>query len=37
MFEDAEREFLGRLPPQAFCPLDIRVLVVDRGHCVWKI
>lgn len=34
MFEDAEREFLGHLPLQAFCPLDIRVLVVDRGHCV---
>ena len=33
MFEE-EREFLGRLPLQAFCPLDIRVLVVDRGHCV---
>lgn len=32
MFE--EREYLGRLPLQAFCPLDIRVLVVDRGHCV---
>ena len=34
MFEDKEREFLGRLPLQAFCPLDIRVLVVDRGHRV---
>lgn len=34
MFEDAEREFLGRRPLQAFCPLYIRVLVVDRGHCV---
>ncbi len=34
MFEDEEREFIGRLPLQAFCPLDIRVLVVDRGHCV---
>lgn len=34
MFEEEEREFLGRLPLQAFCPLDIRVLVVDRGHCV---
>lgn len=34
MFEDEEREFLGRPPLQAFCPLDIRVLVVDRGHCV---
>ncbi len=34
MFEDEEREYLGRLPPQAVCPLDIRVLVVDRGHCV---
>ena len=34
MFEDEEREFLGRLPLQTFCPLDIRVLVVDRGHCV---
>ena len=34
MFEDEEHEFLGRLPLQAFCPLDIRVLVVDRGHCV---
>ena len=34
MFEDEEREYLGRLPLQAFCPLDIRVLVVDCGHCV---
>ena len=34
MFEDEERKYLGRLPLQAFCPLDIRVLVVDRGHCV---
>ena len=34
MFEDEEREYLGRLPPQAVCPLDIRVLVIDRGHCV---
>jgi hypothetical protein len=34
IFEDKEREYLGRLPLQAFCPLDIRVLVVDRGHCV---
>ena len=34
MFEDEEREYLGRLPLQAFCPLDICVLVVDRGHCV---
>ena len=34
MFEDEEREYLGRLPRQAFSPLDIRVLVVDRGHCV---
>lgn len=34
MFEDEEREYLGRLPLQAFCPLDIRVLVVDHGHCV---
>lgn len=34
IFEDEEREYLGRLPLQAFCPLDIRVLVVDRGHCV---
>ena len=34
MFEDEEREYLGRLPLQAFSPLDIRVLVVDRGHCV---
>ena len=34
MFEDEEREYLDRLPLQAFCPLDIRVLVVDRGHCV---
>ncbi len=34
MFEDEEREYLGRLPPQAVCSLDIRVLVVDRGHCV---
>lgn len=34
MFEVEEREYLGRLPLQAFCPLDIRVLVVDRGHCV---
>lgn len=34
MFEDEEREYLGRLPLQAFCPLDIRGLVVDRGHCV---
>lgn len=34
MFEDDEREYLGRLPLQAFCPLDIRALVVDRGHCV---
>lgn len=34
MFEAEEREYLGRLPLQAFCPLDIRVLVVDRGHCV---
>ena len=33
MFEDEEREFLGRLPLQVFCPLDIRVLV-DRGRCV---
>ena len=33
MFEDEEREYLGRLPLQAFCPLDIRVLVVDHGHC----
>ena len=29
MFEDEEREYLGRLPLQAFCPLDICVLVVD--------
>ena len=34
MFEDEEREYLGRLPLQAFCPLDIRALVGDRGHCV---
>lgn len=34
MFEEEEREFHGRLPPQAFCRLDIRILVVDRGHCV---
>lgn len=34
MFEDEEREYLGRLPLQAFCPLDIRDLVVDRSHCV---
>lgn len=34
MFEDEEREYLGRLLLQAFRPLDIRVLVVDRGHCV---
>lgn len=34
MFEDEVREFLGHLPLQAFCPLDIRVLVVDRDHCV---
>lgn len=34
MVEDEEREYLGRLPLQAFCPLDIRVLVVDHGHCV---
>lgn len=34
MFEDDERKYLGRLPLQAFCPLDIRILVVDRGHCV---
>ena len=34
MFEDEEREFLSRLSIQAFCPSDIRVLVVDRGHCV---
>lgn len=34
MFEDEERKYLGRLPLQAFCPLDIRVLVVDRGRCV---
>ena len=34
MFEDEEREYLGRLPLQAFCPLDIRVLVVDCVHCV---
>ena len=34
MFEDEERKYLGRLPLQAFCPLDIRVLVVDRGHRV---
>jgi hypothetical protein len=34
MFEDEERKYLGRLPLQAFCPLDIRILVVDRGHCV---
>lgn len=34
MVEDEEREYLGRLLLQAFCPLDIRVLVVDHGHCV---
>ena len=34
MFEDEEREYLGRLPLQSFCLLDICVLVVDRGHCV---
>ena len=34
MFEDEEREYLGRLPLQAFCLLDVRVLVVDCGHCV---
>ena len=34
MFEDEEREYLGRLPLQAFRPLDILILVVDRGHCV---
>ena len=34
MFEDEEREYLGRLPLQSFCPLDICVLVVDRGYCV---
>lgn len=34
MFEEEEREFLSRPPLQAFCPLVIRVLVVDRGHCV---
>lgn len=34
MFEDEEREYLGRLPRQAFSLLDIRVFVVDRGHCV---
>lgn len=33
-FEDEGRDYLGRLPVQAFSPLDIRVLVVDRGHCV---
>lgn len=33
MFEDEEREFLGRLPLQSFCLLDIRVLVGDRGYC----
>lgn len=34
MFEDEEHKYLVRLPLQAFCPLDIRVLVVDRGRCV---
>lgn len=34
MFEEEEREFLSRPPLQAFCPLVISVLVVDRGHCV---
>lgn len=34
MFEDEERKYLGRLPLQAFCPLDIRAFVGDRGHCV---
>ena len=34
MFEVEEREYLGRLPLQAFCPLDIRVFVIDRAHCV---
>ena len=34
MFEDEKCEYLGRLPLQAFRPLDIRVLVVDRGYCV---
>lgn len=33
MFKEEKREYLGRLPLQASCPLDIRVLVVDRGHC----
>ncbi len=28
MFEDEEHKYLGRLPLQAFCPLDIRVLVL---------
>ena len=34
MFENEERQHLGELPPQNFCPLDIRILTVDRGHCI---
>lgn len=34
VFEDEEHEYLGRLSLQAFCPLYIHVLVVDRGHSV---
>ena len=34
MFEDEEREHLGALPTQSFYPLDVRVLSVDRAHCI---
>lgn len=34
MFEDEKCEYLGRLPLPAFRPLDILILVVDRGYCV---
>lgn len=34
MFDREERQHLGELPPQSFNPLDVRILMVDRGHCI---
>ena len=34
MFVDEEREYLDHPSPQTFSQLDIRILVVERGHCV---
>lgn len=34
MFKDEECEHLGALLSQSFYPLDVRVLSVDRAHCI---